>query len=100
MVFGVSFGDVWDVMLIGWVVIQIMGQVSRTFDVGAKANGDSGEKDSKISRLQLTDQEKKKLAALVSQAGSREEVVKLEKDFMEGRIPAGVIADGEDAMEE
>ena len=82
------------------VVIQIMGHVSRTFDVGGKANGESNEKDSKISRLQLTDKEKKKLAALVSQAGSMEEVVRLEKDFLEGRIPAGIIADGEDAMEE
>lgn len=76
-----------------------MGQVSRTFDVGGKANGDSDHQDSKISRFQLTDKEKKKLALLVSQAGSMEEVARLEKDFMEGRIPAGVIAD-EDAMEE
>lgn len=82
-----------------WLV-QIMGHVSRTFDVGGKANGDSDEKDSKISRLNLTDKEKMKLAALVSQAGSMEEVVRLEKDFMEGRIPAGIIAGDEDAMEE
>lgn len=89
-----------DVMLIAWVVTQIMGNVSRTFGAGGKANGESDEKDAKISRLHLTNKEKKKLAALVSQAGSMEEIVRLEKDFLEGRIPAGIMADGEDAMEE
>lgn len=78
-----------------------MGIKSKNFDIGASANGASeNAKESKIARLKLTDQERKKLADLVKKATSIEEIARLEKDFMEGRIPAGILAGDGDAMEE
>ncbi|KAM7200072.1 Leucine-rich repeat domain containing protein [Naviculisporaceae sp. PSN 640] len=78
---------------------KIIGIKSKSFDVGTSANGEK-EKASKISRLNLTPEEKKKLADLVKKATSMEEINRLEKDFMEGRIPAGILSGDGDAMEE
>ncbi len=81
---------------------QIMGVKSKTFDAGAAnggaAAGGSGPA-SKLSRLKLTDKERKKLQELIKNADSLEEIIRLEKALNEGRLPPGVMVD-DDAMEE
>lgn len=74
-----------------------MGAKSTTFDAAA-TNGPAGSTKSKISRLKLTDKERKKLQDMIKKASSLEEIIRLEKALNEGRLPPGVIVD--DAMEE
>ena len=76
---------------------QIMGTKSNTFDAST-ANGPAAGTSSKISRLKLTDKERKKLQDMIKKASSLEEIIRLEKALNEGRLPPGVIVD--DAMEE
>ncbi|KAK3323652.1 leucine-rich repeat-domain-containing protein [Cercophora scortea] len=76
---------------------RIMGMKSKTFDVSAPNTGGAGP-TSKISRLRLTDKEKKKLHELIKKADSLEEIIRLEKALNEGRLPPGIQVD--DAMEE
>ncbi|KAK3306862.1 leucine-rich repeat-domain-containing protein [Chaetomium strumarium] len=76
---------------------RIMGIKSKTFDVGA-ANGAAGGPSSKLSRLKLTDKERKKLQEMIKKADSLEEIIRLEKALNEGRLPPGIML--EDAMEE
>ena len=76
---------------------QILGVKSKTFDVGT-ANGPAGGQGSKLSRLKLTDKERKKLQELIKKADSLEEIIRLEKALNEGRLPPGVMVD--EAMEE
>lgn len=82
---------------------QIMGIKSKTFDStttsGGKGGGPGGEM-SKLSRLKLTDKEKKKLQELIKKANSLEEINRLEKALLEGRLPPGIIVEDGDAMEE
>lgn len=66
-----------------------------TFDVSA--NGTTGV-TSKLSRLKLTDKERKKLQDLIKRASSLEEIIRLEKALQEGRLPPGILL--EDAVEE
>ncbi|KAK3938792.1 leucine-rich repeat-domain-containing protein [Diplogelasinospora grovesii] len=82
---------------------QIMGTKSKTstFDVtasSAAAAGAGGEK-SKLSRLKLTDKERKRLQEMIKKADSLEEIIRLEKALEEGRLPPGIMVDN-DAMEE
>jgi U2 small nuclear ribonucleoprotein A' len=51
-----------------------------------------------LSRLKLTDKEKKKLQEMIKRADSLEEIIRLEKALQEGRLPPGIILD--DEMEE
>jgi U2 small nuclear ribonucleoprotein A' len=81
----------------GLTGLQIMGVKSKTFDVGA-ANAAAGGQGSKISRLKLTDKERKKLQEMIKKADSLEEIIRLEKALNEGRLPPGVMVD--DEMEE
>ncbi|KAL1877839.1 hypothetical protein VTK73DRAFT_8366 [Phialemonium thermophilum] len=74
----------------------IKGIKSRTFDISA--NGSAGGMASKLSRLKLTDKERKKLQDMIKKATSLEEIIRLEKALQEGRLPPGILA--EDAMEE
>ena len=76
---------------------QIMGVKSKTFDVGS-ANGPAGGQGSRLSRLKLTDKERKKLQELIKNADSLEEIIRLEKALNEGRLPPGVMV--EDEMEQ
>lgn len=75
-----------------------MGVKSKTFDVTAAANG-AANAGSKMSRIKLTDGEKKRLQELIKKADSLQEIIRLEKELNEGRLPAGVLAN-DDAMEE
>jgi U2 small nuclear ribonucleoprotein A' len=74
-----------------------MGTKSNTFDASA-TNGAPGATTSKISRLKLTDKERKKLQDMIKKASSLEEIIRLEKALNEGRLPPGVMVD--DEMEE
>jgi U2 small nuclear ribonucleoprotein A' len=74
-----------------------MGVKSNTFDP-ASGSGPSATTSSKISRLKLTDKERKKLQDMIKKASSLEEIIRLEKALNEGRLPPGVMLD--DAMEE
>ncbi|KAL2267059.1 hypothetical protein VTJ83DRAFT_4336 [Remersonia thermophila] len=77
---------------------QIMGIKTKTFDAGAApTNGGAGQ-SSKLSRLKLTDKERKKLQEMIKKADSLEEIIRLEKALNEGRLPPGILLD--DAMEE
>ncbi|KAK1825699.1 leucine-rich repeat-domain-containing protein [Podospora conica] len=79
---------------------KIMGTKSKVFDVAASAAAaGGGATASRLSRLKLTDKERKKLQDLIKKADSLEEIIRLEKALNEGRLPPGVMVD-EDAMEE
>lgn len=74
---------------------KIMGIKSRTFDVpsvnGAAAAG-------KNYRVKLTDSERKKVEEMIRNAKSLQDIIRLEKELNEGRVPVG--AQGADEMEE
>jgi U2 small nuclear ribonucleoprotein A' len=70
-----------------------MGKKSKTFDVSANGSAQT----SKLSRIKLTDDEKKRLQDKIKKATSLQEIIALEKELNEGRLPAGIHAD---AMEE
>jgi len=76
---------------------KIMGVKSRTFDIPA-ANGTSTASTSKNYRVKLTDKERKKVEAMIKSAKSLEDIIRLEKELNEGRVPVG--AQGDDPMEE
>lgn len=73
-----------------------MGVKSRTFDVPS-ANGTSISSSSKNYRVKLTDKERKRVEEMIKNAKSLQDIIRLEKELNEGRVPAG--AQG-DAMEE
>lgn len=75
---------------------QIKGIKSQTFNVSA-SNGEATS-GSKMNRLKLTDKEKQRLQERIKKASSLEEIIRLEKELEEGRLPAGIL--GDDAMEE
>ncbi|KAF2838918.1 U2 small nuclear ribonucleoprotein A [Patellaria atrata CBS 101060] len=68
---------------------KIMGIKSRTFDVPSENGISSG----KSYRVQLTDEEKKRVQERIKNAKSLDEIARLEKELNEGRIPAGIIRD-------
>ena len=72
---------------------KIMGQKSRTFDVGAAATDSKNAPSEKIMRVKLTDSEKKRVEKMIRDAKSMAEIARLEKDLNEGRIPAGAADD-------
>lgn len=78
------------------VTPQIKGIKSQTFNVST-SNGEATA-GSKMKRLKLTDKEKQRLQERIKKASSLEEIIRLEKELEEGRLPAGIL--GEDAMEE
>jgi vacuolar-type H+-ATPase subunit D/Vma8 len=78
-------------------VEQIMGVKSRTFDT-ATVTGVSSAPAGKHYRVKLTDKERKKVEAMIKNAKSLEDIIRLEKELNEGRVPVG--AQGDDAMEE
>ncbi|KAL1879751.1 U2 snRNP complex subunit [Diaporthe australafricana] len=75
---------------------KIKGIKSQTFNVST-TNGEATA-GSKMKRLKLTDKEKQRLQERIKKASSLEEIIRLEKELEEGRLPAGIL--GDDAMEE
>ena len=74
-----------------------MGIKSKTFDIPA-ANGAATTSSSKNMRVKLTDKERKKVEELIRNAKSLQDIIKLEKELNEGRVPAAAQVD--DTMEE
>jgi len=77
---------------------KIMGVKSKTFDVPS-ANGTSTSSSSKNYRVKLTDKERKKVEEMIRNAKSLQEIIRLEKELNEGRVPAGAQG-ADDTMEE
>lgn len=72
---------------------------SSTFDIAmAGASSSSAGQTSKLSRLKLTDKERKKLEDMIKKADSLDEIKRLEDALDQGKLPPGIMA--EDAMEE
>ncbi|PHH75358.1 hypothetical protein CDD80_2455 [Ophiocordyceps camponoti-rufipedis] len=70
---------------------EIMARKTTSFELST--NGSSGA--SKLSRMMLTEEEKRRLRERINQATSFKEIEALEKELNEGRVPSGV----QDAME-
>ncbi|EON60879.1 hypothetical protein W97_00089 [Coniosporium apollinis CBS 100218] len=78
---------------------KIMSVRSRaTTASSAGANGAPGTEKA-AGRVRMTEKEKKRLEELIRNAKSLAEISRLEKELSEGRIPAGVMGEGEE-MEE
>ncbi|KAI0888730.1 L domain-like protein [Annulohypoxylon maeteangense] len=78
---------------------KIMGIKSRAFDSALPINGaPSGALPTRMSRIKLTDKEKKRLQDMIKKATSLDEITRLEAMLREGRMPAGVHLN--DEMEE
>ncbi|KAH9993144.1 L domain-like protein [Xylariaceae sp. FL0662B] len=67
---------------------KIMGTKSKTFDASLP-NGGAG-LPTRMSRIKLTEEEKKRLQDMIKKATSLDEITRLEAMLREGRIPAGV----------
>ncbi|CRK46411.1 hypothetical protein BN1723_016669, partial [Verticillium longisporum] len=69
-----------------------MGVKSKTFDTGAAGGtataGDQAQ-GSRLSRIKLTDKEKKRLQEMIKRADSLQEIIRLEKMLNEGTLPPG-----------
>jgi len=75
---------------------KIMGVKSRTFDIPS-TNGSTT--SSKNYRVKLTNKERKKVEELIRNAKSLQDIIRLEKELNEGRVPSA--AQGmDDAMDE
>ncbi|KAM0252186.1 hypothetical protein ACHAP5_001167 [Fusarium lateritium] len=72
---------------------KIQGIKTTTFN----ASADGSDAPSKLSRIKLTDVEKKLLQERIKKATSLQEIIALEKELNEGRLPSGIHGD---AMEE
>ncbi|KAH7238756.1 leucine-rich repeat-domain-containing protein [Fusarium tricinctum] len=72
---------------------KIQGLKTTTFN----ASADGSDAPSKLSRIKLTDVEKKRLQERIKKATSLQEIIALEKELNEGRLPSGIHGD---AMEE
>ncbi|PFH60279.1 hypothetical protein XA68_11199 [Ophiocordyceps unilateralis] len=66
----------------------------KTTSVALSANGSSG--TSKLSRMMLTEEEKVRLQERIKKATSLKEIIALEKELNEGRLPSGI----QDVMED
>ncbi|RYP16851.1 hypothetical protein DL765_004872 [Monosporascus sp. GIB2] len=75
---------------------KLMGIKSKTFD--ASLSSSSSGVATKMSRMKLTDKEKKRLQDMIKKATSLDEITRLETMLREGRLPAGVHLN--DEMEE
>lgn len=63
-----------------------MGQKSRAVDISTNGSAAS----SRLSRIKLTDVEKKRLQERIRNATSLQEIIALEKELNEGRLPSGI----------
>ena len=77
-----------------------MGIKSRTFDVPSGNSAlSSSTSASKNYRVKLTDKERKKVEELIRNAKSLQDIIRLEKELNEGRVPAEAQG-ADDEMEE
>jgi U2 small nuclear ribonucleoprotein A' len=69
-----------------------MGVKSRVFDT-ASANGTIAASTAKKTRVQLTDTERKKVQEMIKNAKTLEDIIRLEKQLNEGRVPTEAMDD-------
>ncbi|KAI0478451.1 L domain-like protein [Xylariaceae sp. FL0804] len=81
---------------------RIMGVKSKTFDASVSSastagaattnggSGGSGGLSSRMARIKLTEQEKRRLQDMIKKATSLDEITRLEVMLREGRMPAGI----------
>ncbi|KAI1759438.1 L domain-like protein [Hypoxylon sp. FL1150] len=74
---------------------KIMGVKSKTFESGllstaANGGGSNAGLPTRMSRIKLTDKEKKRLQDMIKKATSLDEITRLEASLREGRMPPGV----------
>jgi len=74
---------------------KIMGVKSKTFEVPS-ANGTTSIPNTRNNRVKLTDDERKKVQAMIRSAKTLEEIMRLEKELNEGRVPFGAQGDAMD----
>ena len=67
-------------------------------DSGVGSGSGTAGATSKMARLKLSEEERKKLQDMIKRAGSLQEIIRLEKMLNEGRLPSGITAG--DEMEE
>ncbi|CCU75886.1 unnamed protein product [Blumeria hordei] len=79
------------------LALEISGAKSKTFDISTTATNDSA--SSNNYRVKLTDKERKKVEELIRNAKSLQDIIRLEKELNEGRIPAAALTT-DDHMEE
>ncbi|KAK2627747.1 hypothetical protein QTJ16_002393 [Diplocarpon rosae] len=91
------FGSTSEPSALASKVYGIMGVKSKTFDIPS-ANGATKTSSTKSYRVKLTDKERKKVEELIRNAKSLQDIIRLEQELNEGRVPAG--AQGADEMEE
>ena len=74
-----------------------MGIKSRTFDIPSSglSNGLPASAD-KVSRVKLTDKERKRAEKMIKNAKSLQEIAMIEKALNDGRIPGGLGVDMEE----
>ena len=68
---------------------QIMNKKTKTLE--SRANGSAA--PSKLSRIKLTEEEKAKLQERIKNATSLQEIIALERELNEGRLPSGIQGD-------
>ena len=67
---------------------KVMGIKSRTFDTGSTAAAINGANGGKNYRVKLSERERKAVEKLIREAKSLQDIIRLEKDLSEGRVPA------------
>jgi U2 small nuclear ribonucleoprotein A' len=76
-----------------------MGVKSRTFDIPSAAGAAAADHPaSKNYRVKLSDKERRKVEELIRNAKSLQDIIRLEKELNEGRVPAA--AQGADDLME
>ncbi|GAP84710.1 putative U2 small nuclear ribonucleoprotein A [Rosellinia necatrix] len=81
------------------LAINIMDVKSKTFDASSSLeSGGATSLSTRMSRIKLTDKERKRLQEMIKRARSLDEITRLETMLREGRLPAGVHTN--DEMEE
>lgn len=64
-----------------------MGIKSRTFDTASTAAVVNGAAQGKSYRVKLSERERKAVEKLIREAKSLQDIIRLEKDLSEGRVP-------------
>ena len=72
---------------------------SSTSNGAVSASAAAGGGSRGLARIKLTDKERARLQEMIRKADSLQEIIRLEKELNEGRLPSGVLGAG-DEMEE
>ncbi|CAK7266775.1 U2 snRNP complex subunit [Sporothrix epigloea] len=78
--------------------LDVVSSLARSGSGDGRASASSAPATSRLSRMKLSDGERKRLQERIRTASSLDEIARLEKELAEGRLPTGIAAG--DAMEE